>query len=353
MTSIQPFPILSKGSLQTGERPNAFPPGTGPFTLQEWRSGQKLNLKKFKDYWQKGLPRVDEIAIQLITDDSVRFTALRTGEVDLIDWLPYQYAQRIQKHEIKDINLVFAAATGYRGLVFNVKRPPLDKLKVRQAIAYAIDKNEIIKGARWGIGTATNQRTMPGSFWYVDLPDRERDLDKARRLLREAGISGRLKLKIFSTIANKEEVPFLQAQLGSIGIDVEPEILDYTTHNARQRTGEFELATTGGNVALDPHANYYPWFHSEKGTRIRNISGYSNATVDGLLDKGRVTVNVKERRKIYREFLEIVYEEVPEIPMAFVPNIYGTRPQVRGFELEPNGRFFSGDRGLPLAWLKR
>jgi peptide/nickel transport system substrate-binding protein len=353
LTSIQPFPIVSKGSITAGERPTAYPPGTGPFTLVEWRSGQRLVLKRFKDYWQKGIPRVDEMVIQLITDDTVRFTALRTGEVDMIDWLPYQYPERIRKQEIKDINLIPAAATGYRGLVFNVKAPPLDKLKVRQAIAYAIDKEQILKGARWGVGTVTNQRALPGSFWYFEFPDRERDQEKARRLLREAGISGRLKLKIFSTMANKDEVPFIQAQLGAVGIDLEPEILDYTTHNARQRTGEFELATTGGNVALDPHGNYYPWFHSEKGTRVRNISGYSNPHVDGLLDKGRVTVSPKERRKIYQEFLEIMHEEVPEISLGFVPNIYGARRHVRGFELEPQGRFFSGDKGLPVVWLER
>jgi peptide/nickel transport system substrate-binding protein len=355
MATIQSFPIVPKGSLKTGERPPMFPPGTGPFSVGEWKTGQKLVLKKFKDYWQKGIPRVDEITIRAVSDDAVRFTALRTGELDLIEKLPHQHVERIQKGAVKEATLVFASATGFRALIFNTQKPPMDKIKVRQAVAWAIDKEEIMRGAHWGIATVTNQKMVPGSPWYFDVPDRKRDLEKARRLLREAGISGRLKLKIVATTANKEEVPILQKQLDSIGIDLEPEIVDFTTYIDRQHRGEFDLCTIGGLVASDPHANYYAYLHSEPDTqkRVRNLPGYANPTVDKLLEDGRTTTNRKERLRIYREFAEIVQEEVPVIALGFSPFAFAMKPYVKGLEMNPQGRFFSGDMGLPLLWLEK
>ena len=127
--TIQSFPLVPKASLKPGELPSSFPPGTGPFMLAEWKPGQSLVLQRYKDYWQKGMPKVEQVMMRVISDDSVRLTALRTGEVDVIDSMSHQYVDRIRKREIKDVNLVYANGTGFRGLIFNVRKPPLDSAK--------------------------------------------------------------------------------------------------------------------------------------------------------------------------------------------------------------------------------
>lgn len=130
--------------------------------------------------------------------------------------------------------------------------------------------------------------------------------------------------------------------------------LDLPTHITRQKKGDFAFAIAGGtNRGLDPDLHYYPFFHSERGAeRFRNTPGFSHARADELLDQGRVATDLKSRPKIYREFVEILLEELPWVFVAMRPYVFAYRTHVKDVTIEPRGRFFSGDQGLPYARLE-
>jgi peptide/nickel transport system substrate-binding protein len=350
LTSIQGLPVVPKESLAQGEKPQRFPPGTGPFVFEEWKPEQRIELRRFTDYWQRGLPHVDRLIIRPVRDDEVRLTALRSGDLDVIDRVAKQSVDKIKKGQLGDLKLVLATAAGLRPLIFNVSKPPFDKVEVRQAVAYAIDKEEIIKGAYWGLGIPINQKFEPSSPWYFKIPDRKRDLAKAKALLEKAGYPRGFRTKANVFQGTEDEMLVVQGQLREIGIETEIDIVPFATAIRNMKTGDFTMGTYGGDISLDPDTNYYPHYRSEE-TVSQNFSRYKNPRVDQLLDEGRISLDPKKRQQIYREFAQITSEELPVIWMALTPYVYAHAPHVKGFDVEPQGLFFSGDKGIPMIWL--
>ena len=355
MTTLQTLPILPKDSLITGEKPKVFPPGTGPYRFEQWKPGQELVLTRFAGYWQRGLPKIERLEIKIVTDPEARFLALRAGEFDLIEKMPPQHVSKIQNGEIRDIKAAIAEGSGIQGLVFNTKKPPFDNVKIRQVVAHAVDPEEILKGAYWGIGSVVNQKMFPGSPWYFPVPERKRDLSKAKLLLKDAGYGPGFRVKLSGGQQAERELAIVQSELREAGVEVEIQLRDPPTHRVSLRNGEFEFATTGANIFLDPDQNYFDYFHTEagEGSRGRNTSRYSSLRVDRLLEEGWKNLDPQKRRKIYREFVELIHHEVPVLYYLISPNVFGYRPQLIGFEARGQGRFFSGDMGIPFARLER
>jgi ABC-type transport system substrate-binding protein len=356
LTTLQTLPVLPKESLKTGERPQAFPPGTGPYRFVQWKPGQGVLVSRFQDYWQKGIPRMDRIEFKHVPDDEARFAALRAGDLDLIERLPLQYVPKVQKGEMPGIRIEVAEGTGLKGLVFNTQKPPFDNVKMRQMVAYALDPREVLRGAYWGVGTVTSQKMFPGSPWYFPIPERKRDLATARRLLKEAGYGSGFRFKLSGTRNVAEELYVIQSQLREAGIEAEIRLKDQIENLKSYTTGDFELASTAADISIDPDRNYFDSFHTElqegKG-RLRNYSGYSNPLADKLLQEGRRTLDPQKRYKIYREFVELIHQELPVLYLLISPNLYVYRVQLKAFEMKGEGRYFSGDTGIPLAWLER
>jgi peptide/nickel transport system substrate-binding protein len=358
--TIQSFPVIAKNSIPGGTPAlKDYPPATGPYQMKEWRTGQSQVFKKFASYWQKGIPYLDEVILKPIADENVRLTALRTGDVDLIERVPFQTVDEIRKGRMGDLKLAFANGGGFRRLTFNVQKPPLDQVKVRQAVAYAIDKEEIKNGEFWGLGEITAQKVTKGSEWHVEFADRKRDIEKAKSLLKESGFPQGLKIRAQLRRGAEGELQLFQKQLKDVGIDLSFEVLDAAAYTAKQFQGEFELIAQGGSTDPDPDMAYYPDYHCEKPDpeaklkRVINIAGYCNPAVDRLLDEGRRSVDKKQRAKVYREFLKIVHEEVPQIPYIFYPYVFAYGAHLRGFDVDVTGLYFFGQGGIPMAWMEK
>lgn len=353
LTSLQQsFPVVPSGSLQPGEQPKAFPPGTGPYRFDQWQQGSRITLKKNPGYWQKGVPYIDTLVFHHLPEDEVRFAALRSGDVDLSERVPSQHVDAIQKGKYKGLNVSFAEGASMKGLVFNAAVAPFNDVKVRQAFAFAIDKQEVIRAAYWGLGIPVNQKTHPNSPWHFDVPDRKRDLEKARSLLKQAGYSAGLKVKAVVYQGTEQDIQIVQKQLRDIGVEIEFQIMTLATYLEAIQTGNFMFGTFGGDSHVDPDPNYYVDFHTER-VRNRNMPGYSNARVDALLERGRVTMDQQERKKIYHEVIRILNDEVPVIWLAIGPYPFVYHSYVKEVKINTEGRYFSGDAGYPFVWIKK
>lgn len=348
--------VLPKESIPTGQtKVQALPPGTGPFVFKEWRAGSHTTFERFKDYWQKGFPYLDRVVFRPLPDAAARLAALRAGDLHIITRVSSQWVAKIQRGETADISVVSSKYAGQRELYLNVVRPPFNNMKMRQAVVYAVDKQKIVEGAFWGQGETTEERFFKGSPWHFGFPERKRDVAKAKALLKEAGYKG--EKIVFVARQGQEEVAFIVPQLQEVGFNVALETLEAGTYRTRSRVGDFDISPGGGDNANDPDQVTVEFTCDEEAikrkARDNNRTGYCNKQLDALFDQASTTSDPKKRRELYRKGFAIVYEEVPEIFLAFEHRFFGVHSHVRGFITDENENLDTPEGGLFRVWLAR
>jgi peptide/nickel transport system substrate-binding protein len=357
LAGIHLFPVVPQDSLQAGEsKPEAFPPGTGPFRFVSWKEGQELRLSRHEGYWQKGLPYLDEVRFIVASDDTVRMNAVRTGDLHLADEIPMEQIPRIRDGKIPGVRLGLALAGNHPRIAINHCRPPFSNQKVRQAFALALDKQEILNGAFWGLGSPTNQKLLKGTKWFVsEVPDRKQDLTKARALLAEAGHPDGLKVAVGGFLGTEKELQVIQSQLKKVGIEMSISLRDHVSHEKSH--AEFPIRISGGSTSSDPDLAYYGYYHTPpperwgQGGRVQPC--YGNPRVDRLLENARRVTDFQQRRRIYREVIEILQEDVADIPIGFIPIGYALHPQVHDFEPSITNTFSYGNGGVVRTWIDK
>lgn len=337
------------------------PVGTGPFEFVEWKPRQYLKVKRFKNYWKKDkkgnrLPYLDEVIFKPITDDTVRYTGLRAGDLDFVFSLPFAQVPGLLKKAPKGIVPAIKAGSRWFYVNLHTKRGPLKDVRVRQAIAYALDKKAIMDGLTWGISGPEAQPYPPTSEWYlrnVRDPYQEQDLPKARKLLKEAGHT-----KGFQLVAIvRNETPIMnlatlvQAQLKKIGIDLKLEIMDRATHQGRQRkTHDFDVNPGHLGFYPDPDSIFYRFNHSGG----RDSWGlYGNPEYDKLVEQARSTIDRAKRKEIYRKTLKMLHRDVHFIFLGHLPVAQAWRSHVKGLKTNIRGDIAWDKGGIAYAWIEK
>jgi peptide/nickel transport system substrate-binding protein len=359
-SGIRLFPAIPKDSVEPRERKReALPSGTGPFHFVEWKPGQELRVHKFEGYWQKGLPYLDEIRFLVISDDTVRLNAARVGDLDIAEEIAADQTSRIREGKMPGVRLALADAVKHPRMGINHCRPPFNNIKVRQAFAYALNKQELIDGLYSGLGHPTNQKLLRGTKWFVsEVPDRKQDLARARALLAEAGYPDGVKVIASGWPMTEKELQIIQSQVKKAGFEVEILIRDFASHIAALNKADFQISFSGGATNSDPDLAYYAYYHTPPPERWglggRAQPCYSNKRVDQLLEDARKVTDFQSRRRMYREVIEILQEEVADIPIGFVPKGFAFQSHVRDFDPGIVTEAFSyGNGGLLRAWLDK
>ncbi len=305
------------------------PIGAGPFRIKEYIKGSHLVLTKFENYWDTGKPKLDEVTWRWIAQDDVALTALKAGEVDLAWHVPWVgLSDLLSKNEIAmDLN----PSLVYNYFFFNCQRPPFNDVRVRKAVAYAINKDQIIKTALDGYASEAISPYPPGHTSRVDLPKYEYSPDKAKKLLEEAGFAKGLTADyyVYSTQYFPKVGEIAQAQLKSAGIELKFTQMETATYWAEfYLKGKVPMGFGGYSPRLDPHMEYYPKFHS-KGAQ--NSSQYNNPQVDKLLDEGQTCIDAKRRKEIYDQVQTILNDEVPWLYVLHPKLQHAWKPYVKGY----------------------
>lgn len=311
------------------ETVNTTPIGTGPFKFVEYVPGDRVVLEANPDYWEAEKPYLDGVTFKIIPEETVLLTNLLTGEVDWAGALPPQQVTELATSGEVIVDKVSGNDYWYIGL--NLKREPFGDVRVRQAIAYAINRDEVAMGAKWDTATA-NQGAIPNtSFWYSDYQPYTQNLEKARQLLADAGYPNGFKTEFMVTNFYEETVraaQVLQAQLAQIGINAEIRTLEWGAWLEDEGKGNFDMYIMGWIGNLDPDEFYYSAQHTGE---VFNFTGYSNPTLDELLDKGRVETDVDVRKEIYTEVAKIVIDDAPYVFLYNPANVNAWQPYVRGY----------------------
>ncbi len=323
LMSIIPEHVYGDGQdPKTHPRNNENTVGSGPFKLVEYKSGEHVILERHDDFFIEGRPYLDRIVMRIITDPAARAIALENGELHMS---AFESLPRII-NRLKEVDGLTVTPEGYGAigpldwLAMNTQRGPLKDVRVRQAIAYAVDKNFIANALMQG--TASDSRTgiHPDSpFYNGEVNDYPVDLDKANALLDEAGFpmdgDSRFSLTIdFGWPGVKPQVEYVKAALKKVGIDVQVRAsADFPTWAKRMGEMDFDMSWdtvfNWGDPVIGVHRTYVS-DNIGKGV-WSNTQGYANARVDELLAMAAVETDVAKRTALYAEFQEIIAEELP------------------------------------------
>ena len=308
------------------------PIGTGPYKFKEWVRGSHVIFESNPDYWDPGLPRIERMVCKFVRDSGARSIAFENGSGDIGYRTPVALAdlERLKKLP----HLVFSTdGTSYsynvQCLQFNFDSQFFKHLKVRQAVAHAIDRAALLKTVAYGYGTVSYSPIAPGLKEYHDpTPSPYKlDLKKAEELLDEAGFKrgpDKIRFKVpldFNPIGDdgRRTCEFVRASLSRIGIAVEVRAADLSAFSKRVYTDrEFDFTYNGHSNLFDPTVGVQRIYWSKnfkKGVPFSNASNYNNPRVDALLEGAAVENDPVKRKAMFMEFQKIVAEELPDISL--------------------------------------
>lgn len=325
-----------------GESEDAFfknPIGTGPFTVASWTSGGDITFAKNTHYWQAGKPYLDKLVYKTVTDDNQLVSQLQAGQVDAIDDVPQANVAELDANSSVDV--VSTDSWNVEELFFNTTVKQFSDVHVRRAIAYAIDKEGIVKATSFGTAKAADSLLPPTIPYYssdIDAPSY--DVEKAKQELAQSaypdGFTTTLLIASDETLW-QQEAQAIQEELAAIGITVKVESIDHATFRERFFDYDFDfMLNSATSDYADP--NSIVQFQADPSGFSKSYwTSYSNPEVTKLLKLGQTQPDGDERAATYKQIQTLIAADSPYVPLSYPAAIKATTSKVHGLEVLPNG----------------
>ncbi len=326
--------ILSEGAVEAdtvGTEPN----GTGAFVFEEWTQGQAVTFSAFEDYWGEG-PFVDGVEIRVVPEEASILAGLRADEFHM-----GIISDPAVVEQAGDLTVERTLELGYFPFFLNTEQPPLDNPQVRQAIACAVDRQQVIDAAVFGEGEPTGPFVNPAfrSGVFDGLPCSETDPEMARQMLAEAGLEGGFSIEtIVITGENNAAINVgqsLQAQLAEIGVNLELVPLETNVYVDRWLAADFQSALSSNGASIDPHVTYAKYFTSDG--NFQNVARFTSPQLDELFAQGKAETDQDARAEIYAEISQLLLEGSPWVWLYTGYRYQVLQPEVTGFVPLPTG----------------
>ncbi len=339
------FDNLTLGILPTGADTNVYktkPIGAGPYKVVDFRADDRIVLEAF-DQWHSGAPKIKHVVVRIIPDATTMVLELRRGTVNFeVNSIPFEnVAEFDNKSHFK---IVKTPGSVYQYIAFNLRDPILSKIKVRQAIAHAIDRERIIRDIQRGYAAPTDTMFALGHWTRADnLPTYPYDPSKAKQLLAQAGYPNGFSVT-FRTTTDAEansRAQVIQQMLKQVGIDMRIQSTETTTFMADIQKGNFQLYSLSRNGIQDPDFYYVILYSKNIPPEGQNRGYYRNPEVDRLILEGRSTFDREKRRKAYVEIQKIVQQDLPYISLYLQTNVAVMRSNIDGYVQYPAGFLLS------------
>ncbi|MEW5815742.1 MAG: ABC transporter substrate-binding protein [Spirochaetota bacterium] len=315
--------------------------GTGPFKLGEWVPDNYMKLVRNPEYFEKGLPYLDAVIFRVIPEQTSLLAGVKAGSLDMATVNDGSVILQAKK----DSNLVVMQAPGInvRTFGFNNTRKPFDDVRVRQAIALAIDRKEIVSTAEFGMAEPSGPIAASVKRWarpLSELPVTTPDPVKAKELLVQAGYPDGFPFKIVTSPTYEGGLAVaqvIQDQLKKIGLKPELEVIEWGIYIDRWVKRDFDSMVEIRGGSPDPDRFLYRTIHSTGG--VNNFL-FKDSEVDRLLDEGRKLTQYEERKPVYDKLQAVLLEKAPVI-FLYVPfETQVLRPYVKNFKLVGDGSLY-------------
>ncbi|OGL39657.1 MAG: hypothetical protein A3C43_03210 [Candidatus Schekmanbacteria bacterium RIFCSPHIGHO2_02_FULL_38_11] len=342
--------VPKRYAQKSGEDFGLKPVGSGPFRIVEILPDERIILEANESYFG-GKPGIKRIVFKAVKDETVRALELEKREINFLENAFSPDTIEIFKNN-SEIEIFHGEGTDYYYIGLNLKDSVLENKKVRQAIAYAIDRDIIIKSIERGMARKATGM-VPSSHWAYEkeVKDYDYNPERSKKLLDEAGFGdpdgdgpkARFKL-VYKTTYEERSRKFgevLQEFLRKVGISLEIKMYEWGTFYDDIKNGNFQIYRLKWVGITDPD-QYYEVFNSKNfPPNGKNRGFYSNSEIDYLTKLGRKTMNIDERKKIYSRIQKIIAEELPYISLWHSDNVAVMSKGLKGFILYPRGEFNS------------
>ncbi|GIO85497.1 ABC transporter substrate-binding protein [Paenibacillus faecis] len=336
-------PSYKQGNLDGVKALNSKPLGSGQYKLTKYSPGQEVVFEANENYF-RGAPKVKNVIFKTTTE-TTNLPMLQQGETDMDEGISVSEdnVEALKEMGFVDINLL--PNNGYGYIAFNHKSKKFQDVKVRQALVYGLNRKEIVAGIYGPYADVINipESTVSWAHTNENIETYDFDLEKAKQMLDEAGwkvgSSGIRekdgeKFKInFSATADNPVVdallPIMTQNYKELGIEVVAETLDFNAIMDKANTGDFDMFFAAWGLTPDPDNTVYIT------NGAQNDIGYSNAKVDELMAKGKKTLDIEERKKIYKEMYQEMNKDVPVILLYQRKNMLAVNGRVEGFDFSP------------------
>lgn len=324
MVSIIPEHILKDEKNIMTSSFNKKPIGTGPYILKEFKNSSDIILLANENYFE-GRANIDKIKYKFIPDPNTSFLFLKQKKLDLGGLTPLQLNRQVKQEFKKEYKIIEQPSFGYSYLGFNLRTEKFKDIKIRQALSLGINRQELVDILYFGYGVVCNGPFLPGTFAYNENTQAIKpDLEKAKKLLREAGYDEKnpLEFEVITNTGNDIRInaaQILQYQLSKIGVKMKIRVMEWQAFiNTVVNPRNFEAILLGWSLALMPDA--YPLWHSDSDKKGGfNLVGYRNKEVDKLIEEGSTTINQEELGNIYKRIFTKISEDLPYL-FLYIPN---------------------------------
>lgn len=336
-------PSYTQGKLDGVKALNAKPLGSGQYKLTKYSPGQEVVFEANENYF-RGAPKVKNVIFKTTTE-TTNLPMLQQGETDMDEGISVSEdnVEALKEMGFVDINLL--PNNGYGYIAFNHKSKKFQDVKVRQALVYGLNRKEIVAGIYGSYADVINipESTVSWAHTNENIETYDFDLEKAKQMLDEAGWKvgsdgirekDGEKFKInFSATADNPVVdallPIMTQNYKELGIEIVAETLDFNAIMDKANTGDFDMFFAAWGLTPDPDNTVYIT------NGAQNDIGYSNAKVDELMAKGKKTLDIEERKKIYKEMYQEMNKDVPVILLYQRKNMLAVNGRVEGFDFSP------------------
>lgn len=333
MASSQ-MPIIERRSLENG----GTPVGAGPYTIASQERGVAIELAAFDKFYKPGLPKTPRIRMIVYADENLRMAALKAGDVDIIEYVPWQSMSDVDK----DPSLRLDGSVGpFMNLLFNGRTGPFKDAKLRQAAAYAIKREDIVQAAFFGRGAPLGGMPIPpGTEFYDEALAKtwQYDPDRAKSLLREAGMPNGFTCTILATAQygmHKTTAEVVQQHFAAIGIQATLNLPEWGQRVTLGNRGQYEVAVFGTSTDNNDPDGMQTVLDGELPSTYGRSYAMPTPRIHDLFAAGRREFDPAKRHAIYAELQRVALADAPMVTLAWRTQAYGMSRRVQGFASLP------------------
>ena len=356
------WPFSPTAAAAAGEDAGANPVGTGPFTFVSWQRDSRLVVEKNEDYWQEGLPYLDEITFRPIPDEDTRLSSLQSGDIDVMQSL--RQSTVVRARDLENVNNFEHLGSNSGGMTLNVSQPPFDDVRVRQALAHALDQEaliEVLGGS--GVTPPQTQFFSPDSPYYSEALAESYpsyDLERAQELYddyvndpeRSDGKAVGEPISFTFTCppdpSLNELSQLYQAFFGALGAQVELEQKEQAAWIQDMLARDYDMGCTRVGADRDPYIVFQQAFTEGP----LNMTAFQSPEIDEQLEVLRTTVDIDERKAAVEAIGEVLNENVPNTYSGGTLTVMASQDEVRNLDgwTFPDGTMGNGAASSQVMW---
>ncbi|MBL0405809.1 ABC transporter substrate-binding protein [Microvirga aerilata] len=336
LSSLATIAIVPSAMEANKDALQKTPVGTGPFKFQEWQPNGFILLTKNEAYWEKGLPKLSGLKFNIVPESATRQVGLSNGQYAMLPNI--DAATALQLKGKPNVKLAETMDLAYTLIGMNVSKPPFDNPKVREAVNYAINRQEIVDAALFGAGVPGGPLSPALKSWALDVKQfacYTHDPAKAQALLKEAGVSTpvAVSMKVLPRQDIKDIAQVVQEQLNKAGFKVELVNQEQGQFIQDWRNSNFDMFASLNAGQPDPDEYFYRTFRTGGST---NVFKYSDPEVDGLLDQARTLQDQAARKAAYDKVQQKLACSGPAAHLTYGTLFSAMNSKLQGYEVMPN-----------------